>query len=304
MNDEYLKPKPTEHPPKTFYCPIFGQVDAQTCLFRQEKARKEKPGFEDLSAYACCRDCEHGLKMKGEMTIQDLKKFDEAEFRNDFIGLITDIFIETKPKEEKNMPPTPKPIIGPHDLVRKCVRCGEFKPLKSGFSTSILTADGYQDICKACRKKERAAHRKALKKKQSKIPSNDVAKPEKAEPEKTCIHCKQTKPESEFAKSYTCKDGRSNVCKVCRNKQKRDLERRRKGNYIPPLWKTAGPTEFAGKFIPANDLKNILIINLKDHPDLLDRINQIAQDELRTPEMQALYIIREALQAGKGAEAA
>jgi len=113
------------------------------------------------------------------------------------------------------------------------------------------------------------------------MPSPEKAMPSPADsliPEKKCIKCGNVLLVKDFPKSKICKDGHTNECKQCRNKRRRKTPSSKKINNEETIMEST-----------------ILLIDLKGQPELFERLKKPAQDELRTPEMQALYIIREKL---------
>ncbi|KQC11107.1 MAG: hypothetical protein APR55_08165 [Methanolinea sp. SDB] len=120
------------------YCADLGRkIEERLCLFRQDKAKKNRRGFEDLSEYARCRDCETGLSVLKEFLNQ--QKGDNemtSEKRNNDIP-------EAKNPEEKKKP---------------CKKCGVPKRLNE-FPRNKICRDGHQNVCKDCRRKQRRAFR-------------------------------------------------------------------------------------------------------------------------------------------------
>ena len=151
------------------------------------------------------------------------------------------------------------------------------------------------------------------------------------EPQKTkyCPMCRDDIPVKEFSKDKTRKDGLASLCRTHKNEQLKkhrakhgrsdtkagkvnekiksiyidppvsptlkdiaadlediaaDMARVNYGN-ISPVEKTVGQ-EYGDDF---------LSIDMAGHGDVLDRLTEAAIRDLRTPEMQALYILREAL---------
>ena len=151
--------------------------------------------------------------------------------------------------------------------------------------------------------------------------------PEK-KPEKYCPDCKKTKSlEDDFTKDKSKIDGHSLICRTCKNEaQKRYRQEQRQGRsdtkagkkaakngvfdmdkikaiYIdPPLPPTLEDIAADMARVNYNELTinqeyadDFLSIDMMGHAHIMDRLTEAAIRDLRTPEMQALFILREAL---------
>ena len=128
---------------------------------------------------------------------------------------------------------------------------------------------------------------------------------------KRCNKCKIKKPLSDFTKDKTRPGGLALVCRQCKNeyqqKQRATVGRsdtkagkmaaKIKSIYIdPPL---PAPVEHICDVIERTVGQeygdDFLSIDMAGHGDILDRLTEAAIRELRSVEMQALFILREAL---------
>lgn len=96
--------------------------------------------------------------------------------------------------------------------------------------------------------------------------------PKTSEKEKTCSGCGQAYPATSefFQKNKNEKYGVDYYCKTCRSQQKKDQRAKKRGS---------------------------LAVDINQFPGILSRLEEEAQKNLRTPENQALWILKEALSA-------
>lgn len=85
-------------------------------------------------------------------------------------------------------------------------------------------------------------------------------------------------------------------CRICMQERARESHKIRKENRLKGL--TKPKAEPAAAKVP----ERVLVLNFAGLPDesLWDNLHQQAREELRTPEMQALHLIRSQLRAQKG----
>lgn len=106
---------------------------------------------------------------------------------------------------------------------------------------------------------------------------------------KMCPTCKKTYPPTEefFDKANRAKDGLTTDCKACRAKERGE-------EFTPPVIpiKTQAPKNRKSK---PGQTRKILNINIEDSPGLYDALVERANENLRTPLAQALWILREEL---------
>ncbi|WP_042200842.1 hypothetical protein [Paenibacillus camerounensis] len=95
-----------------------------------------------------------------------------------------------------------------------CSRCKEEKQ-RSEFSKHSYSLDGLQTYCKVCRGEMDKKRKEKLKKQ---IFEGIII-------EKQCKSCKETKKVTDFTKSFSNKDGFSNICKICTSVQYRNRKR-------------------------------------------------------------------------------
>jgi hypothetical protein len=105
---------------------------------------------------------------------------------------------------------------------------------------------------------------------------------------KTCRHCKETKPLIAYYRHPHAKDGHETSCKACkaalarrRRKLKPEHKGRRKKEERQPAQATGLPVPRPG----------VLALDFSRHPDLLRKLKIAAQEEFRTPESQAMYLL-------------
>ena len=119
---------------------------------------------------------------------------------------------------------------------------------------------------------------------------------------KKCRKCREEKSLDEFPKHPQCKDGYQNICKDCRSKQSKEryknrnvkAEEKKNLEPNPPEEKVKPELESARAWIVGKEElnKKILFIEMDKHQDLMDRLIKTAEEEMRTPELQALFYIK------------
>jgi hypothetical protein len=116
---------------------------------------------------------------------------------------------------------------------------------------------------------------------------------------KVCPHCGEEKDINEFGVKRSTKDGRCYLCKVCKrkydekykqkNRTKTKQNSRRK--YIQQVTaKTIGKPVSSN--VQQQDPEHVLTIDFTDYPEILEVIRQEARQKLRTPDMQALWMLK------------
>ena len=128
---------------------------------------------------------------------------------------------------------------------------------------------------------------------------------------KLCRKCKIKKPLTDFTKDKARPGGLALVCRQCKNeyqqKQRATVGRsdtkagkkdaKIKSIYIDPPLPT--PVEHIcdaiERTVGQEYADDFLLIDMAGHGDILDRLTELAIKELRSVEMQALFILREAL---------
>jgi len=117
------------------------------------------------------------------------------------------------------------------------------------------------------------------------------------EPTKACTDCGDRRgplPLDKFPKHAKTKDGKGKICHDCLSERARARHERKrrigKGSAAPKGGERGGDPS------PAKEIQGSpaqLSIDFKDYPDLLESIKAFASHELRTPENQILYWLRD-----------
>jgi len=99
---------------------------------------------------------------------------------------------------------------------------------------------------------------------------------------KRCTVCGETKPLGEFYENIRMKGGYINQCKDCVNKRRAENAKKARDRTRP------------GKIDSTADGngKRTLFLIMDEHPDILDKLEAAAREQVRTPELQALYYIK------------
>jgi hypothetical protein len=126
------------------------------------------------------------------------------------------------------------------------------------------------------------------------------------EPTKACTDCGDRRgslPLDKFPKHAKTKDGRGKICHDClskraraRHERKRRIEKGPAAQAEQSNGRKAKGGERGGEPSPAKEIPGSpapLSIDFKDYPDLLESIKAFASHELRTPENQVLYWLRD-----------
>jgi hypothetical protein len=142
---------------------------------------------------------------------------------------------------------------------------------------------------------------------------------------KICYRCKQEKtassdPEkSDFHFTKSSKDGFASACKECKQQMAKDRwanlkKQKQEARAILPEkkpWRPVSKPIIEGNQVifteekpdpPPISILNtspVLRIDLSDYPDILQNLRTEAKDQLRSPEYQALWILRENLKHGQ-----
>ena len=120
--------------------------------------------------------------------------------------------------------------------------------------------------------------------------------------------CGKEKFLDEFPKNPGSKDGHENTCKAGRAKRAKDLyENRKEQEKVRRLNEEKKPetnpteeevttqSEPPPQLNPEIRQNTTLYIEMFKHRDLMDRLIKAAEEDMRTPELQALYFIKEGL---------
>jgi hypothetical protein len=110
---------------------------------------------------------------------------------------------------------------------------------------------------------------------------------EAAEPAKKCNFCGETKPLDGFAKNQTCRDGHEGQCKTCKKERTKLKDKAKAQNKDQRPLPADAPKPPAGR-----DEKRFIVVDFSSHPDLYEKIKQMAQQEFRNPEQQVLFLIQ------------
>jgi len=120
---------------------------------------------------------------------------------------------------------------------------------------------------------------------------------------KDCPFGGKPQPLDDFDNNNSAKDGKSWNCKACRRRMQTEHRARKKAVKKEQKIKEK-PMDDGQGAIPKNKAEtggNILTIDFAGYEQVLNKIADIARDELRTPEMQVLYWLKEfSLIAEKG----
>lgn len=157
--------------PDYFRCDtLCGTFKKSYCVSLQARIKEvvKGPYYRGLTdtelRYSRCKNCEIGKQNKAYIKLQEVKK-QEREME------------ELKAKETETTKPENKEaeMNKPETTEKVCRKCNQIKDRVKGFSIHKGTADGYENICKAC-KVEMARERRARKRAQ-KPPVQDIPKP-------------------------------------------------------------------------------------------------------------------------------
>ena len=119
---------------------------------------------------------------------------------------------------------------------------------------------------------------------------------------KKCQKCGETKPLAAFHKHASTKDGRETTCKACKVLRAKDLRKAKKatGRTAKPAKEQAGKPSSASQKAPVTDaMPEVrdawLMVDFSRHPKLLEQLKAAAEDELRTPEAQLLWWVKDTI---------
>lgn len=117
---------------------------------------------------------------------------------------------------------------------------------------------------------------------------------------KDCPFNGEPQPLDDFDNSNNSKDGKSSNCKECRRRMQTKCRKSRKikkGGRKQPAIKTEKVHPLEPRLdppdIPEYKTEGCLIIDFSKHEHILSHIERIAGHELRSPEMQVLYWLKE-----------
>ncbi len=179
---------------------------------------------------------------------------------------------------------------------KQCRRCGETKAL-TAFSRRRSSQDGYDRICKACSD----AYVRNRRTRRPSAPGTSGGRRE-AEPHgmRVCRVCGQAKPFRDLVSNKQCRDGYEPLCKACR----RERIRQRKGDGRDGGTSAAadpGERPAGGGAQPcAPSASSIVQVDFHLYPDVLEQIKNLAVSEVRTVELQVLYLVRRGLGTYRG----
>ena len=152
------------------FCPVYhGRWSAGSCASRHANAvargahavGKAKPGADDPS----CAKCPDGKARALALGPSGIKKYAQG---------IADCRRNTKrgstykpaPQEVKQMTESQQPFVQTIQEPapsKPCKKCGEVKPLETGFHTSPSCKDGHENVCKKCKNEKRVQSYSAKK---------------------------------------------------------------------------------------------------------------------------------------------
>ncbi len=107
-----------------------------------------------------------------------------------------------------------------------------------------------------------------------------------------CCRCKEEKPLTSefFHKKLKDKEGFNTICSSCRSIYRKEHEASKKNNL-----------KIIDNINPATNERNILNLDFSEHPELFNKIREIAKEEFRPMENQVLYWINKNLQIKEAA---
>jgi hypothetical protein len=143
------------------------------------------------------------------------------------------------------------------DDPRTCKECEAVKKA-ADFYRKKSTRDGYDIVCKVCR---RAQQKEADKARRA---DAKASQPPPAPAEKRCTLCGLVQPISEFHKRIGSPDGHRSQCKRCRNEEESSRKMEERGR---------------------------VIIDFTKHPVLYDILRALAEVEYRRPDQQILWLL-------------
>ncbi len=303
------------------YCEKYScTMSGKACIKKQHKARrKNRPG--QAPADPGCKLCIQGLKI--------MKEHLEKGAKDDYPGLDNaetsiDTQKESTEPPRKGLARTYNPIEDTLDdknppnkdstseeqaITHTCrvPDCGHVGPLDD-FAKNKKCKDGRTNECKKCHSKRAMADKKKLR---GKIETDSLGKITH-----TCNTpgCGHVGPLDDFAKNKESKDGHTNECRKCHSKagtenRKKSLERfeaeLREKIEIELREKilkehSAGDKEAWHEGKKPWDLKpedKVLAINFNERTEIFDALIKAATEEIRTPEAQILYILKQGLRA-------
>lgn len=91
--------------------------------------------------------------------------------------------------------------------------------------------------------------------------------------EKECSRCGKTKPIDDFGKHKKSIDGHRRICNACRGVEEPQAEDPRMDEPLP-------------------NRSHIMVLDFSDYPDILESIKGVAKNNIRTPEQQAIYMLK------------
>lgn len=115
-----------------------------------------------------------------------------------------------------------------------------------------------------------------------------------------CEHKGEPQPIENFPRNTKAAGGRLNFCRSCWARRISEGRRGKSGQAAPAASRSPAQSDVPAADAGATRRSPLryeshpsLLIDFSGHEDLLARINQIAAEDLRTPEMQVLYWIRQ-----------
>lgn len=123
----------------------------------------------------------------------------------------------------------------------------------------------------------------------------EAGRTEQADGWKICKACQEKKASTEFYPDRKATDGLRSICKEC-DKARQRARRARKKSGRDVGASAAAPPPPATAARSAGDVgtqvREALTLDFRDYPEILEKIKAAAKEEMRTPEMQALWILR------------
>lgn len=190
------------------------------------------------------------------------------------------------PRDQAVRPETPPPS----GASKRCRDCREVLPLDR-FPRNQRSADGHTGRCRRCIGLHTARCY------QLKRDLADTAADKRAattdSPTRTCRRCGKLRTLDAFQRSKHCAGGREHVCNACRRDRAREVYHRnmaREGRPSVTVQDSAVASNIAAAGIASG-----LYLDFKSHPHILIALRAQADEQYRSPEHQALWILAQAL---------
>lgn len=119
---------------------------------------------------------------------------------------------------------------------------------------------------------------------------------------KTCSACGLEKPVSEFYRKKKNPDGLEYACKPCviaRQKQY-DAKKRKQGQAGKMKKQAAAPDPGSGNPDPVKENGLKIVLDFSGHKELFERLSEAAQEDLRSLDMEVLYLVKKVFERADG----